>query len=97
MFLSYPILVYSIMGLYTHSYGMCIKVYMAIKGQEFSSNEEPMVTNYAYYTCKYYNSDISIIVHYIDWHTLDRIEYRTLNAHPKFLPIILKFSATKFL
>ena len=31
----YTILVYSIVGLYNHSYGVCIKAFMAVNGEEF--------------------------------------------------------------
>ena len=31
----YPIATISIMGLYSHSHGLCIKVFMAISGKEF--------------------------------------------------------------
>ena len=30
----YPILVYSIVGLYSHSHGVCIKAFMAVNGKE---------------------------------------------------------------
>ena len=35
--MTYPILdlVYSIMRLYSHSYGICIKILMAVSGKEF--------------------------------------------------------------
>ena len=33
--MTYPILVYSIVGLYSHSYGICIEAFMAINGKEF--------------------------------------------------------------
>ena len=33
--MTYPILVYFIVGLYSHSYGVCIKAFMAINGKEF--------------------------------------------------------------
>ena len=35
VFMTYPILVYSIVGLYSHSYGVCIKALMAVNGEEF--------------------------------------------------------------
>ena len=31
----WPILVYSMMGLYSHSYDVCIKAFMYINGEEF--------------------------------------------------------------
>ena len=31
----YPLVVISIMGLYSHWYGICIKVFMAVSGEEF--------------------------------------------------------------
>ena len=33
--MTYPIVVHSIMGLYSHSYDICIKVFMAISDEEF--------------------------------------------------------------
>ena len=61
----YPKLVYSIVGLYSHSYGICIKAFMAINIQEFCQmSNQWLVIVYTYYICKYYNSDISIIMYY---------------------------------
>ena len=33
--MTYPILVYSIVGLYSHSYGICIEAFMAVNGNNF--------------------------------------------------------------
>ena len=40
----YPILVYLIVVLYSHSYGICIKALMTI-----NSNEQPVVSKCAHY------------------------------------------------
>ena len=64
--MTYPILVYSIMGLYSHSYGICInfKGFYDHWQQRISSNEEPLVSNCACYIHKYYNCDIGVLVYY---------------------------------
>ena len=33
--MTYAIIVYSIVGLYNHSYGVCIEAFMAANGEEF--------------------------------------------------------------
>ena len=33
--MTYPILVYLIVGLYSLSYGVCMKAFMAVNGEEF--------------------------------------------------------------
>ena len=33
--MTYPTIVYLIVGLYSHSYDLCIKAFMATKGEEF--------------------------------------------------------------
>ena len=46
--MTYPILVHSNVGLYSHSYGVCIKAFMGVNGR-VSSNEHPVVSNCACY------------------------------------------------
>ena len=55
--MTYPTVVHSIMGLYSHSYGVCIKVFMAVSGEEFRQMKK-LVSNCACYIHKYYNSAI---------------------------------------
>ena len=35
VFMMYPILVYLIVGLHSHSYDICIKAFMAVNGEEY--------------------------------------------------------------
>ena len=62
--MTYPILVYSIVGLYSLSYGICIKAFMAVNGENFLSNQQQMVSNCARYICQYYNSYISVAINF---------------------------------
>ena len=59
--IKYPMLVYSIMTLYSHSYGICGKVCKTVSGKgSHQVHKEPVVSNCACYIRKYCNSDISV-------------------------------------
>ena len=96
VFMMYPILVYLIVGLHSHSYDICIKAFMAVNGEEYCQmNNQWWIIVHAIY--------INIIIvtllskYIIDWCSLYRIEYNILNTQPKCLPNLIKSSATKFL
>ena len=94
--MTYPILFHSIVGLYSHSYGICIKAFMAVNGKEFCqiSNKWCIVVHVIYVNIII----VTIVSQYIlDWHSLYTIEYKLLNIHPKCLPIVLKLSAINLL
>ena len=44
----YPIVLISIMGLYSQQHGVCFKVYIADSGEEFRQ----LVSNCVFYICK---------------------------------------------
>ena len=75
----HPIVLISIMGLYSHQHGVCFKVFIANDGKEFRQ----LVSNCVFYIRKYYNNFIYII----DRRSLYRIEHTILNTCPKYLPI----------
>ena len=75
----FPIVLISIMGLYSHQHGICLKVFIADSGEEFCQ----LVSNCVFYIHKWYNSFFYII----DRYSLYRIVHTTLNTHPKYLPI----------
>ena len=85
----YPIVLISIMGLYSHQHGVCFFFSFYIGSGELFHQ---LVSNCVFYIHKLYNSFIYII----DRRSLYRIQHKILNAHPKYLPIYLQSPATKF-
>ena len=46
--MTYPIVLISIMGLYSHQHGVCFRVFTADSGEVFHQ----LVSNYVFYICK---------------------------------------------
>ena len=94
--MTYPILVHLIVRMYSHSYGVCIKAYMAINGKKFQqmNNQWWVIVQVIYVNIII----VTLVSWYItDWHSLYRIKYKILSTHSKCLPVVLKLSATTFL
>ena len=94
--MTYPMLVYLIVGWYSHTCGIFMKAFMAVNGKEFRQ-----MNNQLWVIVNVINVNIIIVTlvlwYIIYWRSLYRIEYTILNTHPKFFPIVLKSSATLFL
>ena len=56
--MTHPILVYLIVGLHSHLYGISIKAFMASNGKEFRQMSNQYLSNRTCYIHKYYNSYI---------------------------------------
>ena len=57
--MTYPIVVHLIIGLYSHSFGICIKVFVAVSGEEYCEIKT-LVSN-VYVNAYHYNS---VIINY---------------------------------
>ena len=97
--MTYPILFHLIVRLHSHSYGVCIKAFMAVNGEEFCQmNNQWWVIVHVIYIIIIIPVVTLVLWYIIDWCSLKyRIEYKILNTHPKCLPVVLKSPATKFL
>ena len=76
--MTYPIACISIMGLYSHSHGICIKCLRPLVAKNFICLTKQSKYNCLCYIRNYVYSIMVLYIYIIDWHSLYRIKYRIL-------------------